>query len=94
MSMTPCTRLTIGIATEVDAVAGVAEQDRKPRDDAFTHHHRQARQSMLVGGLLCAGGLLTALATYSTAAVSVPYVVAWIVIILGASLFFQGLAEI
>jgi hypothetical protein len=55
--------------------------------------HAAANRNMLVGGLVCIGGILVTVLTYSIASsAGGSYFVAWGAIVFGAIQFFRGLA--
>lgn len=56
-------------------------------------HKEEGTRNMMIGGLICLGGIVITAATYSAASGGGSYVVAWGAILFGAIRFFKGLGQ-
>lgn len=82
-------------AIVVSKLVSVREATAVRMGAAVTEANKEAgTRNMLIGGLICAVGLIVTIATYSAASSGGgQYVVAWGAIVFGAIRFFRGLGQ-
>lgn len=82
--------LLVAKGLDQESAATVASNAARMRSES---NHEAGRKDMVIGGLMCVGGIIVTAASYGAAPAGGTYLVAWGAIVFGAFRFIRGRLE-